>query len=121
MHHVAAQLADLTAEDFLCQTPWQWLKHYPRYFQAISLRLDKAASGGGARDRQGLAELDPFQRLQRERAGEHQARSILDAELTMFRWMLEEFRVSLFAQQLGTSMSISAKRLEKQWAKVRPA
>ncbi len=42
-----------------------------------------------------------------------------DPELDQFRWMVEEFRVSLFAQQLGTSLSVSAKRLEKQWAKVR--
>ena len=49
----------------------------------------------------------------------HQQQSIVDPELEKFRWMIEEFRVSLFAQTLGTSMTVSEKRLEKQLGKVK--
>ena len=53
-----------------------------------------------------------------DRAQSHRQRGIVDPQLELYRWMLEEFRVSLFAQQLGTSLTVSAKRLEKQWNKV---
>ncbi|MFM7115844.1 MAG: DUF3418 domain-containing protein, partial [Planctomycetota bacterium] len=43
----------------------------------------------------------------------------VDSELLKFRWLLEEYRVSVFAQQLGTSQPVSSKRLEKQWELVR--
>lgn len=49
----------------------------------------------------------------------HQSIGLIDPELIEYRWMIEEFRVSLFAQQLGTSQSVSPQRLEKQWKKVR--
>jgi ATP-dependent helicase HrpA len=48
------------------------------------------------------------------------ANDVVEFELELYRWMLEEFRVSLFAQQLGVSMPVSAVRLDKQWAKVTP-
>jgi ATP-dependent helicase HrpA len=49
----------------------------------------------------------------------HASQAIVDPELQTFRWMIEELRVSLFAQKLGTSITVSPKRMEKQWAKVR--
>ena len=49
----------------------------------------------------------------------HAHQSLVDPDLDQFRWMIEEYRVSRFAQQLGTSLTISAKRLDKQWKKVR--
>jgi ATP-dependent helicase HrpA len=60
----------------------------------------------------------PWLEAYQDRAQKHEQRGLVDQELVLFRWLLEEFRVSLFAQQLGTVFSISSKRLEKQWAKV---
>ena len=84
----------------------------------MTLRLDKIAGAGWQRDQRALAELEPFLDAYRARVADHRRRGIYDAELATFRWMLEEFRVSLFAQELGTIIPVSAKRLEKHWANV---
>jgi len=55
------------------------------------------------------------------RKAEHDAIGLRDAELELYRWMLEEYRVSLFAQELGVSVPVSERRLERQWEKVRKA
>jgi ATP-dependent helicase HrpA len=115
---VATQLHCLLEPGFLIRTDWRWLTQYPRFLQAIDHRLDKLRGGPHAQDKAATAELARFwaqyarQRDDNERLGRY------DAQLEHFRWMLEEYRVSLFAQQLGTSAPVSAKRLEKQWSKV---
>jgi ATP-dependent helicase HrpA len=83
------------------------------------VRLEKLAAGAHDRDRRGCAELAPREHAFLQRLRDHQAQGIYDPELHRFRWMLEEFRVSLFAQELGAAFPISAKRLDKQWEKVR--
>ncbi len=115
---IRRQLADLTAEGFFTATPWQWLAHYPRYFRGISARLKKMTTGL-PRDKQQHDLLAPLVDAWRERLAQHQEQGVRDAELELYRWMLEELRISLFAQELGTSMPVSPKRLEKQWGKVR--
>jgi len=115
---VRTQIEHLTPEGFLADTPWTWLRHCGRYFQAARIRLEKLAGAGVDRDRQHYDQVAPFWQAYLQRTADHHERGICDNELDHFRWMLEEFRVSLFAQQLGTSISVSAKRLEKQWAKV---
>jgi ATP-dependent helicase HrpA len=72
------------------------------------------------RDAQALGHLAPWLSAYARRAAEHRQRGAIDAELVLFRWMLEEFRVSLFAQQLGTALPVSTQRLERQWARVAP-
>jgi ATP-dependent helicase HrpA len=118
LEDMRSQVGDLMVDRFLLSTPWQWLEHYARYFQAICARLEKLAAGGLARDRQGHEELAPFLQAYQRRAAEQAERNTFDPELEYFRWMLEEFRVSLFAQTLGTAIPVSARRLEKQWAKI---
>jgi ATP-dependent helicase HrpA len=108
------QLERLVAPGFWTATPWEWLRHYPRYLKAIVYRLDKLRSGGAARDRAGMAEVGPRQQAYLDAAAADDA-PFDRAGLEQYRWMLEEFRVSLFAQPLGTSISVSAKRLDKQW------
>lgn len=110
-------LRDLLGEGFLIETPWPWLQQYPRYLQAIAYRIDKLTSGGAARDEENREILLPFWLSYLERHREHELRGIFDPELQRFRWLLEELRVSLFAQQLGTAEKVSPKRLDKQWAK----
>ena len=112
---IATQLARLVPKRFLAETPWPQLAHLPRYLKAVTLRLDKARSDP-ARDVQRLAELRPLeQRFWRQRA---ERRGVQDARLDEFRWLLEELRVSLFAQELRTPQPVSVKRLEKAWAQV---
>ena len=110
---VAPQLQRLVPKRFLADTPWARLQHLPRYLKAIALRLDKLRADP-ARDAQRLAELRPLeQRYLRKLAERRGAR---DARLDEFRWLLEELRVSLFAQELRTPQPVSVKRLDKIWA-----
>ena len=67
-----------------------------------------------------MQQLEPWIVSHDQRAAAHHQRGAIDQQLVLFRWMLEEFRVSLFAQQLGTSLPVSSQRLEKQWALVAP-
>ncbi len=104
---------------FLTATPSEWLPHFPRYLAAAEKRFAKLARGGHVRDA-GLAdELRPLWTAYLERAEEHRARGIVDPALEYYRWMLEELRVSMFAQELKTSMPVSAPRLARQWEQVR--
>ena len=110
-----AQLAALLPKNFLVALPYARLQHLPRYLKAIALRLDKYRNDP-ARDARNLTDWQtiakPYQReaINRAKAG------VLDAELEYFRWLLEELRVQLFAQELRTPMPVSVKRLEKIWA-----
>ena len=109
------QLQRLVGKRFLADTPWTALQHFPRYLKGITLRLDKLRIDA-ARDAARLAELRPLEqrywRLVAERKG------AVDARMGEFRWLLEELRVSLFAQELRTPQPVSTKRLEKAWAQL---
>lgn len=112
---INAQLQRLVYPGFLYRTPMAWLSQYPRYLKAILMRLEKAPHNV-QKDKLMIAELAPFWEdydnvLEREGASV----ALANPELIQFRWLLEEFRVSLFAQSLKTLMPISAKRLKKQW------
>lgn len=117
---IKQQAKELTIDRFLVNTPWRWLNEFPRFFRAIASRIEKLKTGGETKDRQAMNELKPWLEKWRQRAEAFRERAIFDPELEWFRWMLEEYRVSLFAQQLGTSLTISSNRLEKQWKKVQP-
>jgi ATP-dependent helicase HrpA len=114
------QLGALLQESFLIVTPWTWLEHYPRYLKAMTLRLSKIAGSGIPRDTASHEEIGRHWQNYKERAEEHRQRGIDDPELSVFRWMVEELRVSLFAQELGTTIPVSPKRLDRQWSKVQP-
>jgi ATP-dependent helicase HrpA len=116
---VADQLGRLVSPQFLMRTPWAWLQHYPRFLKAIVQRLEKVNAGARDRDRDLLAQVAPRCKQYLARLEQHERHGVVDAELEAYRWMIEELRVSLFAQQLGTSITVSAKRLDAQWAKVR--
>ena len=115
---IQEQLQHLFADGFLVSTPWRWLQEIPRYCKAIVYRLDKLNAGSLARDREATSELNRFWQCYTERLELHEACGKYDCELELYRWMIEEYRVSVFAQPLGTVMSVSAKRLDKQWTKV---
>lgn len=115
---VREQIELLTTARFLAETPWRWLQEYPRYFRAIAIRMERLSIQSHARDQEATRELQGLVALWMRRRDEHQAAARVDSELETYRWMLEEYRVSLFAQTLGTSVPVSAKRLEKQWERV---
>ncbi|WP_298211163.1 ATP-dependent RNA helicase HrpA [Acidovorax sp.] len=109
------QLQRLVSKNFIAAAPWTQLAHYARYLKAITLRLDKYRADP-ARDAAKLAELRPqeqrYWRLVAERKG------AVDARMQELRWLLEELRVSFFAQELRTPQPVSVKRLDKLWAQV---
>ena len=111
----AQQLQRLVGKRFLADTPWSALQHFARYLKAITLRLDKLRADP-ARDAAKLAELRPqeqrYWRLVAERKG------VVDERMSEFRWLLEELRVSFFAQELRTPQPVSIKRLDKAWAQL---
>jgi ATP-dependent helicase HrpA len=111
----AQQLQRLMPKRFLATSTYTQLQHFPRYLKAITLRLDKYRADP-ARDATRLAELKPqeqrFYRLLAERKG------VLDNRATELRWLLEELRVSFFAQELRTPQPVSTKRLDKVWAQL---
>ncbi len=107
---IRSQCEWLLGKEWVARTPYERLQHLPRYLKAINVRLEKLRANP-ARDAQNLTQLLPLQqqwlrRLQAQQ-GEH------DARLEDFGWMLQELRVSLFAQELKTPVIVSAKRLEK--------
>ncbi len=110
---IRAQLQALLPPRFIAETPPAQIAHFPRYLQAIGRRLDKFRTDP-ARDAQLGTQLAPWlTRWQREAASYH---GRLPPRLQELRWLLEELRVSLFAQELRTPMPVSLKRLEKVWA-----
>ena len=111
---IQSQLEHLIYEDFLYFTPIEYIKHYPRYLQAIQQRLDKLQQVA-ERDRQNTNMINIYWQHFVELNDEYYEHPVF----VLYRWMLEEYRVSLFAQGLKTSMPISEKRLEKQWQEVK--
>ncbi|MBI5257337.1 MAG: ATP-dependent RNA helicase HrpA [Burkholderiales bacterium] len=109
---IAAQLQRLVPKRFLLQSPYAQLAHFARYLKAVTLRLDKLRADP-ARDAQRLAELRPLEQRYLRRLAE--LKGSADARLDEYRWLLEELRVSLFAQELRTPQPVSAKRLDKAW------
>jgi ATP-dependent helicase HrpA len=111
---IQAQCAALVHKSFIADTPFERLQHYPRYLKAAALRLDKARADA-ARDSRNQAEwLALAKPWQREWAARAKA-GVDDAFLDEYRWLLEELRVALFAQELRTPTPVSVKRLQKTW------
>jgi ATP-dependent helicase HrpA len=107
------QTMHLTKPDFLSETPWIWLAEYPRYFQAMRCRIDRLKNGGVPKD-QALAQpivvaWRSYLELVERRAPQT---PVWTNGLQELRWMVEELRVSIFAQQLGTKVSVSPKRVQ---------
>jgi len=112
---IGAQLSDLIPKRFIAATSFERLQHYPRYLKAISMRLEKARSDP-ARDARLMADWQALGKpWERERNAMLKSGQAGDAFLDEFRWLLEELRVALFAQELKTSSPVSVKRLQKMW------
>ncbi|MFO1329296.1 MAG: ATP-dependent RNA helicase HrpA [Rubrivivax sp.] len=112
---IAAQLQRLCPKRVIAGTDWAALQHLPRYLKAIGLRLDKQRADP-ARDAARLAELRPLEQRWLRRVAE--LKGAPHARLDEYRWLLEELRVSFFAQELRTPQPVSVKRLDKAWAQL---
>jgi ATP-dependent helicase HrpA len=118
VREIREQMASLLAPGWLARTPWERLQHLPRYLKAAALRLDKLRADP-ARDARLAGEIAGLeQRYRRELAGRSR-HAPASAELAQFGWLLEELRVSLFAQELKTPVPVSVKRLAKLWETLR--
>ena len=94
------------------------ISHYPRYIKAIQVRIDKLSTQQ-AKDRQHIAEIGDLLSACRQALIEDQPLSRdLEAALLDYCWLVEEYRVSLFAQQLKTRVPVSLKRLDKRWTEI---
>jgi len=117
LNDVRSQLAALIYPHYLSETPPEWLAQLPRYMQAIEVRLEKYQRNL----RQQVLwseELGQWaQRLQVAKA-KAETRGAVSVELLDLRWWLEEYRISLFAQELGTRFKISEKRLKQRFTEV---
>ncbi|MGA8863730.1 MAG: ATP-dependent RNA helicase HrpA [Gallionella sp.] len=113
---IHAQLEWLLHKGFIADTPYERLQHVPRYLKAISLRIEKLRLNP-VRDAQCMAQLQPlmqaWQKLRQPQLGNR------DPRLEDFAWLLQELRVSLFAQELKTPVIVSVKRLEKMLVGIR--
>ena len=115
---IRAQLARLLASGWPARTPWERLQHFPRYLKAAAMRLDKLRADP-QRDARLAVELSTLEQPYRRELGARLKNGTVSAELEQFGWLLEELRVSLFAQELKTPVPVSAKRLAKLWQTVR--
>ncbi len=113
----AAELDALLPKNFLETIPFAQLAHVPRYLKALATRMERAKLNP-VKDRERAALLAPYLaklnslRENPPKSGEAQQ------QLAEFRWMVEEYKVSIFAQELGTAVPVSPKRLDEQWSKI---
>ena len=115
---IEEQLARLLPKDFVAATAWERLQHFPRYLKAIALRLDTLRADP-ARDARFGAEFNPLWQMWLREDLKQRKQGVADAQLDQFRWLLEELRVSLYAQELRTPVPVSVKRLQKMWQSMR--
>lgn len=112
------QLGKLMRSDFMVATPFEWLRHFPRYFQAMRLRLSRLPGGGIAKDQKQFAEIAPLLRGYEELARRQKELGLNPQKVEEFRWLLEELRVQLFAQDLRTAVPVSSKRMMDLWHQI---
>jgi len=111
---ITAQCAALLVKGFMLDTPFERLQHFPRYLKAAALRLDKLRNDA-ARDTRLMGEWQTLAKPWQREFASRQKAGVKDDFLEEFRWLLEELRVALFAQELRTPTPVSVKRLQKAW------
>lgn len=116
---VEDQLARLLPKNFFSQTPWERLQHLPRYLKALKLRLDKYPNSIERDTRSAQAVQQVWERWEGKVIALRKANQPVGADLLDYRWLIEELRVSLFAQELKTPFPVSVKRLDKIWEELK--
>lgn len=112
------QIGQLVYKGCFSQTPWEHLQHLPRYLKALRLRIEKhpANPDRDGKNASGVGAL--WEKWQNKINSLNQAHLEISQDLQEYRWLIEELRVSLFAQELKTPFPVSIKRLEKTWADI---
>ena len=103
---------------FLERIAYDRLTHLPRYLKALLIRAERAALNP-AKDQERLRQLAPYQDALKKLQAQPPRSPEAQRQREAFRWMVEEFKVSLFAQEVGTAMPVSPKRLDQQLEIVR--
>ena len=116
---MARDLASLVPKRFLDYTPWDQIPELPRYLKAISIRAERAALNPG-KDQDRQKQIQPYEQAWKTWAARKPTDPTELATLREFRWLVEEYKVSLFAQELGTKKPVSPARLG-QFLKLIPA
>ncbi len=109
---INSQLKSLLPPDFVESVPRPWLDHLPRYLKALTRRVERLPANA-KRDAELAAKVQPFINGMQGLVAQL-TRPTVPPELTQLRWMIEEYRVSLFAQELKTMVKVSDKRLAEQ-------
>ena len=107
-------------KQFVAETDQINLDNYTRYLRAIDMRLEKIQSNP-QRDRKARVEISDLWSAYKKRAENLEKNNQYSAELNNYRWLLEEYRISLFAQEIKTLVPVSAKRLKKTWNEITDA
>jgi len=114
VNEVKAARDRLVYPGFLARTPWERLEHVPRYLKGYGLRLTKYRTNA-ERDQKHSGTVAGLWNQYDARAKSDKDAGRDEPRLEEFRWLIEELRVSLFAQELRTPLPVSAKRLQKFW------
>ncbi|HYG31919.1 MAG TPA: DUF3418 domain-containing protein, partial [Methylophilaceae bacterium] len=109
------QLRRILYKGFFSQTPWENIQHLPRYLKAMRMRMDKYPSSPDRDTKHAYSVIQLWQNWEAE-VDKRRKAGTLTPELMNYRWLIEELRVSLFAQELKTPFPVSFKRLEKAWS-----
>ena len=117
-HLMRQRLQTLLAAGFATRTPWAQWPRLPIYLKAMTLRLEKY-SGNPARDAAREADIQELEQMWQEKTDGLVKQGLpVSDDLAAFKWMIEELRVSLFAQELKTPYPVSVKRLLKEWSSI---
>ena len=117
-HLLRQRLQTLLAPGFATRTPWAQWPRLPIYLKAMTLRLEKYSSNP-ARDAAREADIQELEQMWKDKVQSLlKQNQLFSNDLKMFKWQIEELRVSLFAQELKTPSSVSIKRLIKEWATI---
>ncbi len=109
---IRAQCEWMLHREFVGRTPYERLQHMPRYLKGINMRLEKLRADP-ARDARQYAQMAALQQAWQRKLTAQQGN--VDGKVEEFGWLLQELRVSLFAQELKTPVIVSVKRLQKMW------
>jgi len=114
---IASQRDALVHAGFFSATPWAQLSHLPRYLRALQRRIAKYP-GDPARDAKHAESIIALWERYKARVEANRAAQRVEPALEAYRWLIEELKVSLFAQELKTPLPVSYKRLEKAWTEL---
>ncbi len=118
-HLMCQRLQTLLAAGFATRTPWAQWPRLPIYLKAMTLRLEKYSSNP-ARDAAREADIQELEQMWQEKTDSLVKQGLpISDDLAAFKWMIEELRVSLFAQELKTPYPVSVKRLLKEWERLK--